>query len=332
MLPKVAIGAAAILLLIPVMIGHSGGAVVDALFGNSSNTTIDCTEPIADIPPEYCLLYLTAAPHCPGLDWTVLAAIGKVETDHGRLKAPGVTEGENYAGAGGPMQFLAPTFNAVITAHRIPPGGANPPSRYNPHDAIHAATFLLCDEGVRRGDLRAAIFAYNHADWYVDKVLDQAATYAEAAATSIGTGDCDAIQAPNAIALAAINYACGQRGLPYVWGGNGPDHGHAGFDCSGLTTAAYAAAGVPLPRTAQTQFNAGPRVPAGQPLLPGDLVFYGTPDKIHHVGLYLGDGKMINAPDFGQPVQIDNHRYNGDDYAGATRPAAPIAAYVPPEE
>ncbi|GGS53761.1 C40 family peptidase [Actinokineospora fastidiosa] len=324
MLPKVAIGAAAILLLIPVMIGHSGGAVVDALFGSSSNTTIDCTKPIADIPPEYCLLYLTAAPHCPGLDWTVLAAIGKVETDHGRLKAPGVTEGENYAGAGGPMQFLAPTFNAVISAHRIPSGGANPPSRYNPHDAIHAATFLLCDEGVRRGDLRAAIFAYNHADWYVDKVLDQAAEYAEAAATSIGTGDCDTIQAPNATTLAAINYACGQRGLPYVWGGNGPDGGHAGFDCSGLTTAAYASAGVSLPRTAQTQFNAGPRVPAGQPLLPGDLVFYGTPDKIHHVGLYLGDGKMINAPDFGQPVQIDNHRYTGDDYAGATRPTASI--------
>ncbi|PWK84485.1 cell wall-associated NlpC family hydrolase [Lentzea atacamensis] len=321
MLAKVAIGAAALLLLIPVMIGQSVSAVVDALFGSSSNTTIDCTKPVADIPPEYCLLYVTAAPDCPGLDWTVLAAIGKVETDHGRLKAPGVTEGENFAGAGGPMQFLAPTFNGVIAKHQIPPGGASPPSRYNPHDAIHAAAFLLCDNGVRRGDLRAAIFAYNHANWYVDKVLEQAAKYAEAAATSVGTGDCNAIQAPNAIALAAINYACGQRGLPYVWGGNGPDGGHAGFDCSGLTTAAYAAAGVKLPRTAQTQFDAGPRVPAGQPLSPGDLVFYGTPGNIHHVGLYIGGGLMINAPTFGQPVQIDNYRYNGDDYAGASRPA-----------
>ena len=150
--------------------------------------------------------------------------------------------------------------------------------------------------------------------------------YAEAAATSVGNGDCNAIQAPNAVTLAAINYACGQRGLPYVWGGNGPQNGDAGFDCSGLTKAAYAAAGVTLPRTAQTQFNAGPRVPAGQPLLPGDLVFYGTPGNIHHVGLYIGGGLMINAPDFGQPVQIDNYRYNGDDYAGATRPAASIAA------
>lgn len=326
MLAKIAIGVAAVLLLVPVMLGMGLSAVVDALFGSSSNTTVDCTAPIADIPPDYCLLYLTAAPHCPGLDWTVLAAIGKVETDHGRSTLPGVNEGQNSAGAAGPMQFLAPTFNSVTTRHQLPPGGASPPSRYNPHDAIHAAAFLLCDEGVRQGDLRAAIFAYNHADWYIDQILKQATTYANAATSSIGDGDCDTIQAPNAVTLAAINYACGQRGLPYVWGGNGPAGGHAGFDCSGLTTAAYAAAGVTLPRTAQTQFNAGPRLPHGQPLLPGDLVFYGTPDNIHHVGLYIGGGLMINAPTFGQPVQVDTYRYNGDDYAGATRPAVPIAA------
>jgi cell wall-associated NlpC family hydrolase len=141
----------------------------------------------------------------------------------------------------------------------------------------------------------------------------------------VGTGDCNAIQAPTPAAMAALNYACGQRGLPYVWGGNGAQDG--GFDCSGLTTAAYAAAGITLPRTAHTQFHAGPRVPDGQPLLPGDLVFYGNPNtKIHHVGLYLGGGLMINAPTFGQPVQIESYRYRGDDYAGATRPAGSVAA------
>ena len=56
--------------------------------------------------------------------------------------------------------------------------------------------------------------------------------------------------------------------------------------------------------------------------IPGDLVFYGTPSRVHHVGLYLGHGLMINAPTYGQPVQVGPYRYRGDDYLGATRPAA----------
>jgi cell wall-associated NlpC family hydrolase len=74
-----------------------------------------------------------------------------------------------------------------------------------------------------------------------------------------------------------------------------------------------------LPRTAQTQYDAGPRIPAGQPLLPGDLVFYGTPSNVHHVGLYIGAGLMIDAPDFGQRVKSEPYRET--DYLGATRPA-----------
>ena len=89
-----------------------------------------------------------------------------------------------------------------------------------------------------------------------------------------------------------------------------------------LTTAAYRAAGLALPRTADTQYRAGPRVSDGQPLLPGDLVFYGNPHgTIHHVGLYLGAGLMIDAPDFGQVVKTQPYLYPGADYAGATRPA-----------
>jgi NlpC/P60 family/Transglycosylase SLT domain len=216
------------------------------------------------------------------------------------------------------MQFLQPTFDSVISRHTIPPGGPIPPSRYDPHDAIYAAAYYLCDSGARHGrDLYRSIFAYNHADWYVRKVLGQATIYAQAA--TVGTGDCTTIQTTNTTAWTAINYACGQRGLPYVWAGNGTVDG--GFDCSGLTTAAYAAAAITLPRTADTQYRAGPRVPNGQPLLPADLVFYGTPAYIHHVGLYLGAGLMIDAPNFGQVVKIEPYHHPGDDYAGATRPA-----------
>jgi cell wall-associated NlpC family hydrolase len=127
---------------------------------------------------------------------------------------------------------------------------------------------------------------------------------------------------PGSAAAAAIAFALNQRGLPYVWGGDGPAAGDAGFDCSGLTKASYRAAGIELPRTAHTQYYAGPHVPDGAPLEPGDLVFYGVPQRVHHVGLYLGGGRMVNAPDFGKPVQIAYVRYPGDDYVGATRPAA----------
>ncbi|MFD9735699.1 NlpC/P60 family protein [Umezawaea sp. NPDC059074] len=300
------------------MIGFVGQATLGTLSTRSSDTTINCAKPISDIPPTYCALYVAAAPVCPGLDWSVLAAIGKIESDHGRLALPGVHDGENYAGAGGPMQFLAPTFASVVASHQLPPGGASPPSRYNPHDAVHAAAFYLCDSGVQRGDLRAAIFAYNHAEWYVNQVLEQATKYAQEASSG---SNCTTIAAPNPIARAAIAYACKQLGLPYVWGGNGPDGGHTGFDCSGLTKAAYAAAGITLPRTAQTQFDAHPRLPSGTSLQPGDLVFYGSPGNIHHVGLFIGNELMINAPTFNQPVQIAKYRYSGDDYAGAARPA-----------
>ena len=314
---KLAITALGMILLIPLLIAAAVQAAISVALGGTSSQPSPTA--LADILGDYLALYRHAATVCPGLDWTILAAIGKVETDHGRSRLPGVHTGENVAGAGGPMQFLQPTFATTVARHPLPPGGANPPSRYDPHDAIYAAAYYLCDNGARRGlDLRGAIFAYNHADSYVRKVLDQAKLYA--AATVGTTGDCNTISAVTPVAFTAINYACGQRGLPYVWGGNGPADG--GFDCSGLTTAAYRAAGLTLPRTADTQYRAGPRVPDGQPLLPGDLVFYGNPHTtIHHVGLYLGAGLMIDAPDFGQVVKTQPYLYPGADYAGATRPA-----------
>ena len=133
---------------------------------------------VRDIPPDYLAVYRVASHVCPGLDWAVLAAIGKIETDHGRSRLPGVASGENDAGAGGPMQILQPTWQDILVRHRLPPGGLHPPSRYDPHDAIHAAAFYLCDHGAGAGrDLHGAIFAYNHADWYVRNVLDQAHAY-----------------------------------------------------------------------------------------------------------------------------------------------------------
>lgn len=117
-------------------------------------------------------------------------------------------------------------------------------------------------------------------------------------------------------ALTAVAFALAQRGKPYIWGGNGDP----GFDCSGLTKAAYAAAKIALPRTAQDQYDYGPLLPAGAALRPGDLLFFGTPDNIHHVGISLGGTLMINAPTFGQTVRVQDYR-NASDYAGSSRPA-----------
>ncbi|WP_040837211.1 C40 family peptidase [Nocardia brevicatena] len=267
-----------------------------------------------DIPAEMLVLYQAAAGDCPGLDWSVLAAIGKIETDHGRSPLPGVTSGENASGAGGPMQFLAATFESVTTRHRLPAGGASPPSRYHPSDAIHAAAFYLCDSGAP-ADLHAAIFAYNHADWYVDQVLDQAARYR---APDTHSGDCHPQVATSHAAAQVISFACAQLGQPYVWGGNGPDV-NGGWDCSGLTQAAYRSAGISLPRTTYDQVHTGEPVAEDQ-LLPGDLLFYGTASDVHHVGIYLGGGQMVHAPTFDQPVQISPYRWSQDDFYTATRP------------
>lgn len=264
-------------------------------------------EALADIPADHLALYQQAATVCPGLDWSVLAAIGKIESDHGRSTLPGVANGTvNTAGAGGEMQFLQASFGAVVARHTIPPGGANPPSRWNAHDAIYAAAYYLCDSGADRGDLRTAVFAYNHDNTYVAQVLDQAGRYATALTPSAG--------AEQAIAFAQI-----QVGQPYLWGGDGPAQGENGWDCSGLTKAAYATAGISIPRVAQDQYNAGPHVPAGQPVQPGDLVFYGdSPTTITHVGIAVSSTQMINAPYTGAVVRIDPIARAG--FIGTTRP------------
>jgi cell wall-associated NlpC family hydrolase len=320
---KIGLALVAALLLLPLLIAALAQGVLTALLGTGSARVSGCAPPASDIPPAYCLLYVQAAATCPGLDWTVLAAIGKIETDHGRSRAPGAAAGENTKGAAGPMQFLHDTFDRVVARHGLPPGGARPPSRYNAHDAIYAAAYFLCDTGADHGDLRRAIFAYNHADWYVDQVLTQTARYSYATPTvSAACGAFPQTAAQRTVdsradrAMVAVRYACAQLGKPYVWGGNG----EPGFDCSGLTAAAYAAAGIALPRTAQAQYNAGPLLPAGTPPQPGDLVFFGTPSRIHHVGMSLGGTQMVNAPTFGTPVQVQNLRDVGD-YAGASRPA-----------
>lgn len=109
----------------------------------------------------------------------------------------------------------------------------------------------------------------------------------------------DVTQVPNAgagAAKAAIEFAMGQLGDPYVYGGTGPDS----WDCSGLVMKAYAAAGVSLPRVVGPQMAAGRSVSASE-LQPGDLVAY---PSMSHIGIYLGGGKVVHAPRPGKSVEV----------------------------
>jgi cell wall-associated NlpC family hydrolase len=270
-----------------------------------------------DIPANYLAMYQQAADGCPGLPWSVVAAIGKVETNHGRLKAPGVTEGANFAGAAGPMQMGigVGAAGSAFWTYAIDGNGDGKASPYDPADAIPSATAYLCkalrDHG---GDLSQAVFAYNHAQWYVDKVLAIASGYAATASLPAGAAATDAVDA-------ALQFAFNQLGKPYKWGATGTN---GFYDCSGLTLRAYQAGGVQLPRTSVTQWNAGSHILDKSAVQPGDLVFYATdlsnPATIHHVGLYIGAGNMINAPHTGAVIRIQPAFRS--DYIGAVRPTA----------
>jgi cell wall-associated NlpC family hydrolase len=339
-----------------VIIGAGAGAIAQRivcaptlgwLFGCSTGAgPTPSPSALTDIPVDYLALYTDAAATCPGLDWTLLAAIGKIETNHGRSNLPGVHSGTNSAGAAGPMQFLAPTFTAVIARHQLPAGGASPPSLYNPQDAIYAAAYLLCDDHVTT-DPNAAIWDYYAGVVVMPTSAGEAVPGSETGAGSVGITPAGQAYVARVLAVAdsyrqdfvpaatdgagdiAAGWAVSQVGVPYAWGGETPG---VAFDCSGLTQAAFEVARISLPRVAQDQFDAGPRVQADAGLLPGDLVFFGQgPAHVTHVGLYLGvrDGRpvMVDAPHRGAAVRVEafpttvGAAWGEDIYLGATRPA-----------
>lgn len=314
---RIAVAAGGAVLLLVLLLSAAASAVVSAvtsplndLFGSSNGGFSDAA---GEIPAGMFGLYHQAAAGCPGLPWSVLAGIGKVESDHGRAAVQ-----VSSAGALGPMQMLPATFDAY--ALPVPPGGAAPASPWDPADATFAAARMLCHDGAAQGrNLVGAVFAYNHDHGYVARVLELADVYAAAPPPAANTLMLTAARlAPSRAARMALDYAAAQIGQPYVWGGDGPDRtGEAGFDCSGLTQSAYQAAGIEIPRTATAQFFTGHKV-GRKDLLPGDLVFYGTAGVfLHHVAMYVGDGYEIDAPRPGGHVRLDP--VDAPDYAGAVR-------------
>ena len=314
---KLAAVGAGLVALVVLMAGAAGAGIASLLGGGASAPSPTAT---SAIPPAMLALYQQAATTCPGLPWTVLAAIGTIESDNGQSTAPGVRSGVNFAGlAAGPFQFEPATFAQYDEP--VPPGGVSPPDIYDPTDAAYAAARLLCANGAEGGaDLPAAVFAFNHSDSYVAQVLALAQSYSQAQAQTVAAGTAGGI---------AVDWALAQVGTPYIWGGETPG---VGFDCSGLVQAAYQVAGITLPRVAQDQFDAGPQLPPGTPLEPGDLVFFGGSDStVGHVGIYVGtegaQAMMVDAPHTGADVRVEPFPTTvgaqwggGDVFVGATRP------------
>ncbi len=181
---KLAAAAAGLVLLVALLAAGAGAGVASLLGGGGTTPSATAT---SAIPPAMLALYQQAATTCPGLPWTVLAAIGTIESDNGTSTLPGVQSGANAAGAEGLMQMLGPTFAAYDQP--VPPGGASPPSPYDPTDAVYAAARMLCANGAAKGaDISGSVFAYNHASWYVTEVLSIARSYGQSQAQTVAAG------------------------------------------------------------------------------------------------------------------------------------------------
>jgi len=326
------VGAAALVVLIPILFIAGVGGIGASALGTSNPAdcaavgfptaalasyrgdqmanaaTIVAVGTQLNVPTQGQVVAIAAALQESGLD----------NLDHGDRDSLGLFQQRPSQGWGTPTQIMNPTYAATqFYRHLLAVPGWQ---QMSVNDAAQT---------VQRSATPGAYASHEQtAREIVAAVQNSTCTTSSGANNTTAAGDCNHIQAPNPAALTAVNFACSQKGIPYLWGGNGAELTQlpsgqtritGGFDCSGLTTAAYAAAGVSLPRTAQTQYDRGPLLPAGTPLEPGDLVFYGTgPSTVTHVGIAISATRMIDAPHTGATVRIDSVGH----YLAAARPVS----------
>ncbi|MFJ8312268.1 MULTISPECIES: NlpC/P60 family protein [unclassified Streptomyces] len=241
------------------------------------------------------------------------------------------------AGALGIAQFIPSTWET----HGIDGNGDGKRDIWDPADAIPSAASYDCELAKYVKDVPGdtsdnMLAAYNAGAYRVIKAggvpsISETQGYVKTIRSleKSFTRPVGRVQ-PSQQAAGAIYFAQQKLGTPYLWGGEGTPEQGGRFDCSGLTQAAYQTVGITLPRVANDQYNAGPH-PARNELLPGDLVFFstdlGNSRAIHHVGLYVGGGYMINAPYTGAVIRFD--KIDAPDYFGATRVTKDGAAALP---
>lgn len=272
------------------------------------------------VPTAYSALVQKWGNLCSALNPALLAAQLYQESGFNpNAKSPAKAEGI--------AQFIPGTW----ATHGIDANGDGVRNVWDPNDAIPSAASYDCELASYvkdvPGNLTANMLAsYNAGAYAVIKYggvppysetknyVKTITTLSQSFAAPVSRVD------PSEQAATAINYAQKKLGTPYLWGGNGTADQGGRFDCSGLTKAAYEAAGITLPRVANDQYNAGPH-PQRAELLPGDLVFFSddltNSRAIRHVGIYVGGGYMIDAPRTGAVIRFDP--IDTPDYFGATR-------------
>src|SRR4051794_24602275 len=307
----------------------------------SSGTFAPSSVAIADIPGNYLVLYQQSALRY-GVDWAVLAAIGKVECDHGRLEAAGCNPPGtvNAAGATGPMQFIGSTWRSGTPPLTVPTIG--PPTItsaqgyatdgdgdgfanvWDPADAIAGAARLLRANGAP-ADYRRALRAYSPADTYAAAVLAKATEYRG----TFAPGAAGSARIVLAWAVAHVGRFTYNLGPPTDRGGSVQDmqsREPAGStcDCSMFARWAFAQAGLDIGTTTSVQWTANGLLPPGQTsqrtrfvergvgsappadgYQPADLIFFSVDDGASgHVALWLGDGLVVQCSPSGNGSNI----------------------------
>ena len=317
LVPFIAVGAALVVFLVFGLLAYLGGTggivsapgICDAGLRSASRAGGgDTVATLTDEQRQNATTIIRVAKDrgTPPRAWLVALASAKQESDlrnipYGDRDSLGLFQQRPSQGWGTPAQVTDPVYSTSIFLDRLlaVPGWERLP-------------VTVAAQTVQRSAFHDA-----YAKWegLAAALINRLAGVADPA----GCGP-DSATLPAGVAGSAIRFALGEVGKPYVWGATGPNT----YDCSGLILRAFQAAGIDLPRVSREQFTAGGHVPVAQ-AQPGDLLFYATdpqdPATIHHVMLYMGDDRMVEAPYSGEAVRVRPVPWNyGELVPLATRP------------
>jgi len=298
------------------------------------------------IPKEYIPIY-KAAGEKYNIPWTLIAAIHRVETNFGQdlntssVGAIGHTQfmvktwvgwsfpgGTRLGDASIPKETLmSPTAISKYGGFGVDGDGDGKADPYNVTDSMYSTANYLAANGGASGNYQKAVFAYNHASWYVSRVMGFMKEYTNGSveAVSIKGGSAkgsEAIEKAIKVGTSIVGKS------PYVWGGgrNQGDINARKFDCSSYVRWAYSSAGVDLgpvsATTTDTLVKLGKVVKASE-MKRGDVIFFDTYKINGHVAIYLGDGKFLNdSSSQGVSVGDLNTKYWKDRFNGNVRRVA----------